>query len=347
MTSIAIFGGAGYTGRELLRILSGHPWVEVVHVTSSTHPGQPLGAIFPELARAYPTLAFTARDAALPAAVEVAFLCLPHGESMAAVPPLLARGVRVIDLSADYRLQRPSLYREWYGRDHSHPELLGEAVYGLPEWHHDEINAEVRLLANPGCYPTATLLALLPAVEAGLVRAETVVVNACSGVSGAGVRPSETTHFVHANESLKAYKVGRHPHTPEIEQLCSEFAGAAVTLSFTPHLAPMNRGILVTASATLAKPVGQEEAWQLYRDRYGSAPFVHLLAAGQMPDTARVRGSNQAHLQVVVDPRSQRLVMLSAIDNLVKGAAGQAVQNLNLMLGWEETTGLLAPPVVP
>ncbi len=347
MTSIAIYGAAGYTGRELLRILSGHPEVEVVHATSGTHAGQWLGVVFPELLRAYPMLRFAERDAQPPEGVEVAFLCLPHGESMAAVPPLLEAGVRVIDLSADYRLKEAALYPEWYGRDHAHPELLAEAVYGLPEWNGDEIGTEVRLLANPGCYPTATLLALLPAIEAGLIQPATVVVNACSGVSGAGVRPSETTHFVHANESLKAYKVGRHQHTPEIEQLCAEIAGSQVVLSFTPHLAPMNRGIAVTASAALAKRIDPEAAWELYLNRYLDAPFVHLLPAGQTPDTGRVRGSNQVHLQVVVDPRTNRLVMLSAIDNLVKGAAGQAVQNLNLMVGWEETTGLLAPPLVP
>jgi len=347
MTSIAIYGGAGYTGRELLRILSGHPEVEVAQVTSGTHAGKWLGTVFPELLRAYPMLPFAERDAPPPEGVEVAFLCLPHGESIAAVPPLLEGGVRVIDLAADYRLHDAALYPEWYGRDHVHPQLLAEAVYGLPEWHGDEIDTEVRLLANPGCYPTATLLALLPAIEAGLIEPATVVVNACSGVSGAGVRPSEATHFVHANESLKAYKVGRHPHTPEIEQLCSEIARRPVTLSFTPHLAPMNRGIAVTASAALAKKVTQEAAWERYFNRYVDAPFVHLLPAGQMPDTGRVRGSNQCHMQVVVDPRTNRLVMLSAIDNLVKGAAGQAVQNLNLMMGWEETIGLLAPPLVP
>jgi len=347
LTSIAIYGGAGYTGRELLRILSGHPRVEVVQVTSGTHAGKQVGAVFPELAPAYPLLTFAARGALPLDGVEVAFLCLPHGESIAAVPPLLERGVRVIDLSADYRLNDAALYPEWYGRDHAHAELLAEAVYGLPEWNGDEITTEVRLLANPGCYPTATLLALLPAIEAGLIEPATVVVNACSGVSGAGVRPSETTHFVHANESLKAYKVGRHPHTPEIEQVASEVAGRPVTFSFTPHLAPMNRGIAVTATATLAREIDTQGAWELYRNRYVDAPFVHLLPAGQMPDTGRVRGSNQCHLQVVVDPRTHRLVMLAAIDNLVKGAAGQAVQNLNRMMGWEETTGLLSPPLVP
>lgn len=347
MTSIAIYGAAGYTGRELLRILAGHPHVEVVHVTSNTHAGKRVGAVFPELLHAYPMLCFAERDASPPEGIEVAFLGLPHGESMDAVPPLLEAGVRVVDLSADYRLKDAVLYPEWYGRNHSHPELLAEAFYGLPEWNGDEIGTEVRLLANPGCYPTATLLALLPALEAGLIEPATVVVNACSGVSGAGVRPSEATHFVHANESIKAYKVGRHQHTPEIEQLCSEIVGRPVVLSFTPHLAPMNRGIAVTASAALAKRTTQEEAWEIYFNRYVDAPFVHLLPAGQMPDTGRVRGSNQCHLQVVVDSRTSRLVMLSAIDNLVKGAAGQAVQNLNLMMGWDETSGLLAPPVVP
>jgi len=274
MTSIAIYGGAGYTGRELLRILSGHPEVEVAHVTSGTHAGTWLGTVFPELLRAYPMLPFAERDAAPPEGVEVAFLCLPHGESIAAVPPLLEQGVRVIDLAADYRLNDAALYPEWYGRDHAHPELLGEAVYGLPEWNGDEIGTEVRLLANPGCYPTATLLALLPAVEAGLIDPATLVVNACSGVSGAGVRPSEATHFVHANESLKAYKVGRHQHTPEIEQLVSEVAGRSITLSFTPHLAPMSRGIAATASATLSKKIDSEAASELYFNRYVDAPFV-------------------------------------------------------------------------
>ncbi|RMF80345.1 MAG: N-acetyl-gamma-glutamyl-phosphate reductase, partial [Nitrospirae bacterium] len=297
---------------------------------------------------AYPELRFAPREAPLPEGVAAAFLCLPHGEAAGRAGELLEAGVQVVDLSGDHRLRDPALYPRWYGWDHAHPERLAQAVYGLTEWAGEELSRETRLVANPGCYPTAALLALLPALAARLVRPEGLVVDALSGVSGAGVRPSGTTHFVHANESVKAYKVGRHQHTPEIEQACGRVAGVAVTLAFTPHLVPMNRGILVTAHGRLARDLSTEAAREVYAERYREAPFVHLLPEGTMPDTARVRGSNQCHLQVVVDRRSERLVMLAAIDNLVKGAAGQAVQNLNRIRGWPETAALLhLLPVTP
>ena len=342
---IAIHGAAGYTGRELLRILAGHPEVQVVQVSSGSFDGQAVGDVFPGLAPFY-DLRFAGRDTVPPAEVEVVFLGLPHGEAMAAVPPLLAAGKRVIDLSADFRLQDPTAYPAWYQRAHTAPELLASFAYGLTEWCREEVRA-ARAVANPGCYPTGALLAILPAVAAGLVDPTTLIIDSKSGVSGAGVKASETTHFVHANESLKAYRVGRHQHTPEIEQLASRVAGQAITLSFTPHLVPMNRGIATTAYAALRPGVREDMVRQVYAERYADTPFVHLLPPGRFPDTAQVRGSNQCHLQVVVDERTGRLVMLSAIDNLVKGASGQAVHNLNVMMGWPETTGLDAPPVVP
>jgi len=345
MTKIAIHGAAGYTGQELLRILAGHPEVEVVQVTSGSFEGQAVGEVFPGLAPFY-DLHFAGRDAVPPGEVEVVFLGLPHGEAMGAVPPLLAAGKRIIDLSADFRLQDPTAYPAWYQRAHTAPELLPTFAYGLTEWCKDEVR-EARAVANPGCYPTGALLAILPAVAEGLVDPATLIIDAQSGVSGAGVKASGTTHFVHANESLKAYRVAHHQHTPEIEQMATRVAGQAITLSFTPHLAPMNRGIATTAYAALHPEVTEEMVRKAYTARYAEAPFVRLLSPGHFPDTAQVRGSNQCHLQVVVDERTRRLVMLSAIDNLVKGASGQAVHNLNVMLGWPETMGLNEPPVVP
>lgn len=345
MLKIAIHGAAGYTGQELLRILAGHPEVEVVQVTSGSCEGQAVGEVFPGLATFY-DLRFAGRDAPPPAAVEVVFLCLPHGEAMAEAPPLLAAGKRVIDLSADFRLQDPTAYPAWYQRAHTAPEWLPAFAYGLTEWCMAEVR-HAQAVANPGCYPTGALLAILPAVAANLVDPATLIIDAKSGVSGAGVKASETTHFVRANESLKAYRVARHQHTPEIEQMAAKVAGQPLVLSFTPHLVPMTRGIATTAYAVLRPGVTEGAVRAAYTARYAQAPFVQLLPPGHFPDTAQVRGSNQCHLQVVADERTGRLVMLSAIDNLVKGASGQAVHNLNVMLGWPETTGLDTPPVVP
>jgi N-acetyl-gamma-glutamyl-phosphate reductase len=342
---VAIHGAAGYTGQELLRILAGHPEVTVVQVTSGTYEGQAVGEVFPGLAPFY-DLSFAPREAPPPAEVGLVFLGLPHGEAMAAVPPLLAAGKRVIDLSADFRLQEPTAYPAWYQRAHTAPELLPAFAYGLTEWCRDEVR-EARAVANPGCYPTGALLAVLPALAADLIDPTTLIIDSKSGVSGAGVKASATTHYCHANESLKAYRVARHQHTPEIEQMAGRIVGRPVTLSFTPHLVPMNRGIATTAYATLRPGVTEETVRELYDERYAAAPFVRLLPAGRFPDTAQVRGSNQCHLQVVVDERTGRLVMLSAIDNLVKGASGQAVHSLNVMMGWPETLGLDNPPVVP
>ena len=342
---IAIHGAAGYTGRELLRILAGHPEVSVVQVTSGSFEAQAVGEVFPGLAPFY-DLRFVGRDAEPPDEVEVVFLGLPHGEAMAAVPPLLAAGKRIIDLSADFRLQDPTAYPTWYKRAHTAPEFLPTFAYGLTEWCKDEVR-EARAVANPGCYPTGALLAVLPALASDLVDPTPLIIDAKSGVSGAGVKATETTHFVHANESMKAYRVARHQHTPEIEQIASRVAGRPLTLSFTPHLVPMNRGIATTAYAALRPGVTEESARAVYDELYADEPFVHLLPAGRFPDTAQVRGSNQCHLQVVADERTGRLVMLSAIDNLVKGASGQAVHNLNVMMGWPETLGLDTPPVVP
>jgi N-acetyl-gamma-glutamyl-phosphate reductase len=331
--NIAIHGAAGYTGQELLRILAGHPEASVVQVTSGSFAGQTVGEVFPGLAPFY-DLCFAGRDAIPPADVEVVFLGLPHGEAMAAVPPLLAAGKRVLDLSADFRLQDATAYPSWYQRAHTAPELLSAFAYGLSEWCRDEVR-EARAVANPGCYPTGALLAILPALGADLVDAATLVIDAKSGVSGAGVKATDATHFVHANESMKAYRVARHQHTPEIEQMAARVAGRPIALSFTPHLVPMNRGIATTAYAALRPGVTEQAVRQVYVERYRDEPFVHLLPVGRFPDTAQVRGSNQCH------------VMLSAIDNLVKGASGQAVHNLNVMMGWPETLGLDTPPVVP
>jgi N-acetyl-gamma-glutamyl-phosphate reductase len=264
---------------------------------------------------------------------------------MEVVPDFLAAGKKVVDLSADYRLRNTSVYEHWY-QEHTSPHLLVEAVYGLPEIYRNQIK-DARLTANPGCYPTSVALALAPLLRTGMIVLSTLVVDSKSGTSGAGRSAKVESLFCEVNEGFKAYGVGAHRHTPEIEQTLSDLAGEDVVISFTPHLLPVNRGILSTCYATLSKPVSTSELVSVFRDAYGQEPFVRVHAEGSLPNVAYVRGSNFCDLGVVSDPRTGRVIVVSTIDNLVKGAAGQAVQNMNIMLGMEETTGLTALPVFP
>jgi len=343
--SAAIIGGAGYAGAELTRLLLGHPEFELVAVTSARDEGRPVRDLYPALQAC--GLVYSAHDAEEVAQdAEVVFLAVPHTAAMAMVPTLLDAGRVVIDASADFRLRDAGVYSSWYQAEHTAPALLAEAVYGLPELWRSAIPG-ARLVACPGCYPTATLLAAAPAVRAGLVRSGRVIVDAISGVSGAGRSLSEATHYVSATESVAAYKVGSHRHTPDIEQGLGDLGLTDASVVFTPHLAPLDRGLLSTVYLEVEQGMSLDDVHAIYRAAYASEPFVTVCVAGGQPATGHVRGSNRAHIGLAIDQRSGTLVVTCAIDNLVKGTAGQAVQCANLALGLDETAGLTAPvPVV-
>jgi N-acetyl-gamma-glutamyl-phosphate reductase len=352
---VAIVGASGYTGAELVRLLSQHPRVAIAGLYARGKAGEPLAKVFPQFA-GLPDLGTAPLEpfdeAAVAARARVVFCALPHGESARIVAALAARHLTVLDLSADFRLKDPAAYAEWYGTpEHPHhpdPELLQHAVYGLPERHRDALRT-ARLVAVPGCYPTATILAAAPLLEAGLVSPEGLVVDAKSGVSGAGRTPTTATHFSEAGEGIRPYKVaGTHRHTPEIEQELSLAAGRVLRLTFTPHLVPMTRGILACVYATPTDPTRPAAAYhEALAARYAHEPFVTVLPPGQLPDTSFVRGSNRAHVGVAYDARARRVLAMSAIDNLVKGASGQAVQCMNLALGFAEHEGLAGPAMFP
>ena len=334
---VAVFGASGYSGAELLRLLAAHPAVEVVAIGASERAGQQLADIYPSLAPLGPRT-FEALDATVADRAELAFLALPHGRSAQIAPALLEAGMRVVDLSGDFRLAADD-YPAWYGFEHPAPEWLGKAVYGLPELFPAEI-AGAALVANPGCYPTAVALALAPLLATGAIGPEGIVVDAKSGVSGAGAKPTETVHYAHTEGSVRPYRVGNHQHTPEIEMALERAAGRQAPITFVPHLVPAVRGVLVTCYAHLTGPATLEELTRVVETAYEGAPFVRVLPPGLMPDPKRVTGSNVCEVGVGLDPRTGTTVAVAAVDNLVKGAAGQAVQNMNLMLGLDESTAL-------
>ncbi len=345
MIDVAVVGAAGYAGIEAVRLVLGHPELRLVAATSAADEGRLVSEVYPALAGST-DLAFTAPDSdAIARVASVAFLSVPHTAAMAIVPDLLARDVAVIDLSADFRLKDVSVYESWYDVQHSAPELLADAVYGLPELNRAALTG-ARIVACPGCYPTASLLAAAPALEAGVCSAEHVIIDAKSGVSGAGRSPSPGVHFCTVNENLAPYKVAGHRHTPEIEQGLSEIVGREVNVTFTPHLVPMTRGLLATAYLPLDRALTTEEAVALYAERYADEPFVHVRPAGHMPGTHEVSGSNRAHIGVAVDERTGMLIVACAIDNLIKGSSGQALQCANIVLGFDETAGLDRPSAV-
>ncbi len=345
--TVAIVGASGYTGAELVRLILEHPHAKITALAAKTRAGEPLARVFPQFAGRSPgellLEEFVAESIARRA--RVAFCALPHGESAPAVAALVEQGVTVIDLSADFRLHDEAAYASWYGTA-SHPhhpalQLLGQAVYGLPERHREKL-VGAGLVAAPGCYPTATILAIAPLLDARLVSPVGLIVDAKSGVTGAGRAPSSTTHFSEIGEGIRPYKVaGSHRHTPEMEQELSLAAGADVRLTFTPHLVPMSRGILACVYATPTDPTRPAAAYhEALVARYEGEPFVTVLPPGHLPDTAFVRGSNRAHVAVAYDARVKRVIAMCAIDNLVKGASGQAVQCMNLALGLPEPAGL-------
>jgi N-acetyl-gamma-glutamyl-phosphate reductase len=349
MLRVAVAGGSGYMGAELLRLLLQHPEVTLTAVTSERLAGEPLGRAYPHL-RGLTDLTFSDLDAErLAPAVDAVFLALPHMESQKAVPVLRRRGVRVIDLSADYRLRDPEDYTVWYKAPHIDPEGLAEAVYGLPELYRKVI-AGAGLVAAPGCYPTGAVLAIAPLLKSGLARPDGIVIDGKSGVTGAGAQGRKIDPmylYTEANENVQAYAIASHRHTPEIEQELSALAGRPLRVSFTPHLLPLNRGLFTTASVPLAVDASTPDLLAAYHDFYADEPFVRVHGEGERPTTRGVVGSNYCDLTVVADRRTGRAVCVSAIDNLGKGGSANGIQNLNIMFGWNERTGLSAPPVYP
>lgn len=343
MIRAGIVGGTGYTGVELLRILALHPSVEVAQVTSRGDAGRAVADVYPSL-RGHVQTAFVEPGVDVLGGCDVVFFATPNGTAMRLAPALLDKGIRVIDLAADFRLRDAEAWAHWYGEPHACPELLVEAVYGLPEINRDAIR-EARLIACPGCYPTSVQLGLLPLLEAGVIRTDDLIADVKSGVSGAGRKAELPFLMSETGESLKAYGVQGHRHWPEIRQGLARIAGTPVHLTFVPHLIPMIRGIHATLYARLAAPA--DDLQGLYEQRYRDEPFVDVLPAGAHPDTRNVRGSNRCQLAVHRPLDGDTIVVLSVIDNLVKGAAGQAVQAMNLMFGLDETAGLMAVGLYP
>ena len=349
MLRVAVAGGSGYMGAELLRLLLQHPEVELAAVTSERLAGEPLARAYPHL-RGLTELSFTDLDAERMAErAEAVYLALPHMESQKAVPVLRRHGIRVIDLSADYRLRDPEDYTIWYKAPHIDPDGLAEAVYGLPELYRKAI-AGAGLVAAPGCYPTGAVLAIAPLLRSGLARTDGIVIDGKSGVTGAGAQGRKIDPmylYTEANENVQAYGLASHRHTPEIEQELSALAGRSVRVSFTPHLLPLNRGLFTTASVPLAVDASTPDLLAAYRDFYAGEPFVRVHGEGERPTTRSVVGSNYCDLTVVADRRTGRAVCVSAIDNLGKGGSANGVQCLNILFGWHERTGLDAAPVYP
>ena len=337
VVNAAIIGASGYSGAELLRVLSSHPGVRVQKVTAASSAGKRVDALYP----AFAGQCDLEYDELVPAGldgIDVAFVALPSGEAMKIIPLLRDRVRRIIDLGGDFRLRSAGLYEKYYRHLHTAPELLTAAVYGLPELNRDLI-AAAKFVANPGCYPTGAILALLPALKHGIIHPGGIVINSLSGVSGAGRSASVEMSFAEINENVRAYKIGIHQHIPEIESVLAEASGAAVTVSFVPHLIPITRGIYTTAHAGLSVALSAAELLTLYEEFYAPHPFVRITR--QVPQMLAVTRTNYCDIGIAIEGRTNQLIVMSVIDNLVKGAAGQAVQNMNIMCGFNETEGLL------
>jgi N-acetyl-gamma-glutamyl-phosphate reductase len=346
MINAAIIGASGYTGSECARLLACHPRATLSAITSRTHAGKRFDEMFGHL-RGHLDLAFEEFEpAALAERAEIFFCAVPHASAMHIVPQLLAAGKKVIDLSADFRLRDQQTYETWY-QPHTAPRLLDQAVYGLPELYGKEIGS-AKLVANPGCYPTSAILGLTPALRHGLVDSDGIIIDAKSGISGAGRGVSLAALFAENHGGFQAYKIGgKHRHIPEIEQELSKAAGRNLRVSFTPHLLPVSRGILSTIYAPLNDAISDEQLFDIYQSFYGECYFVRVLPPGRTPSIQHVRGSNFCDIGLAVDRRTNRLIITAAIDNLVKGAAGQAIQNMNLMCGLDESAGLSQVALFP
>ena len=340
----AVLGASGYTGADLIRLAALHPGIKLTALIAKGHAGQSLAQVFPHLASLDLPEVVTSEEVDWDE-VDVVFCGLPHGTARAEIGKLPER-LKIIDMSADFRLRDPKLYAEWYGGEHSAPALIGEAVYGLTEHYRDQIKS-ARLVACPGCYPTAVLLALLPLAKAKLIETSDIIIDAKSGVSGAGRSLKQNILFSEAGEGLSPYGIGNHRHVPEIEQELGVAAGGSVTVNFTPHLAPMSRGELCTSYVRLAGKASADHLRKALANAYADSPCVRIVAEGVIPATQHVRGSNFCHIGVFADRIKGRAIVVSAIDNLVKGSAGQAMQNFNVMYGFAETTGLEQLPLFP
>ncbi|MEX2474304.1 N-acetyl-gamma-glutamyl-phosphate reductase [Marinobacter sp.] len=345
MIKVGIVGGTGYTGVELLRILAVHPDVKVKCITSRSESGMPVAEMYPNL-RGHYDLAFSEPDVQTLAACDLVFFATPHGVAMRMMPELMAAGTRVVDLSADFRLRDLDVWAQWYGMPHESPEWAAKAVYGLPETVRDEIR-DARLVANPGCYPTAVQLGFLPLLEHGLVDPSRLIADAKSGASGAGRQGKIGMLHGEVGESFKAYGASGHRHLPEIRQGLTQAAGVDVGITFVPHLIPMIRGIEATLYAELRDPADFVRLQTLYEDRFRDEPFVDVMPFGSHPETRSVRGANHCRMALHRQENSNVVIVSSVIDNLVKGAAGQAIQNMNVMFGLNETLGLEAPALLP
>jgi N-acetyl-gamma-glutamyl-phosphate reductase len=344
-TRIGIIGATGYTGVELLRLLIHHPGVEVMALTSQKYAGLPIGQVFPSLMKSLQIKCEELNIDQISQKTDLVFIALPHKTAMETVPLFYRAGKKVVDLSADFRLKDSAVYERWYQK-HTAPDLLGESVYGLPELHRDKIRS-AKIVGNPGCYPTGALIGLIPVLKKGLVFSEGIVVDSKSGVSGAGRDVVLESLFCEVNEGVKAYKLFAHRHTPEIEQELSLLAQKKVAITFVPHLIPMDRGILSSIYVQLAKKVKTEELLNVFQECYEGEPFVRLYPKGKLPNTKDVRGSNFCDIGLAVSESGDRAVIVTAIDNLVKGASGEAIQNMNIMLGYPETMGLEVIPLAP
>jgi len=344
-TKVSVLGATGYAGAELLRLLYGHPEAEVRHITSESHTGERIDELFPHLTGFYDMELESMKEiSSLGADSDFVFICLPHGHAMEVGRALAGMPVRIIDLGADYRFSNTKVYEEWYHVPHTYEEA--ERVYGLAEIYREDIKG-AKIIGNAGCFTTASILALAPLAKQHLIEVNTIIVDAKSGVSGAGRSPKQGNHFPELYDNFKAYNVAKHRHTPEIEQAIADLSGEDTVINFTPHLVPMSRGILATCYASLKQGVAPELVDAAYEKIYGKEYFIRLRGRGAYPSTKDVRGSNFCDIAWHIDERTNRVIVLSAIDNLVKGAAGQAVQNFNIACGFDEKRGLDFTPIYP
>ncbi len=348
MISSAVLGATGYAGQELVRLLAQHPDVQLKAVTTQSYGSQNITDVFPHLKGAV-SIACTENDIETASECDVVFVALPHGVASHMLTKDILKKTRVIDLGADFRLKDVGTYEKWYQTEHGNKTLIADATYGLTEWNEEAI-AKSNLIANPGCYATASSLVLLPLLAEGIIDPSSIIVDAKSGVSGSGRTATQAVHYNECNETIKAYGIATHRHTPEIEEQLSKHA-PGVKISFTPHLVPMNRGILVTAYATLKQKVTSTKALDVFKKHYDQKPFVRLCKQdenpSQLPETRWVKGSNFCDIGWVVDERTNRIIVVAALDNLMKGAAGQAVQNMNVMFGLDQVRGLSHVPIFP
>ncbi len=346
MIKAGVIGATGYAGSELVRLLMGHPEVELHGLTSQRYIGKHFYEVYANFREIQESICQEEDIEKMAEECDVVFIALPHGVAAKKVTKEILEKTKIIDFGADFRLKNPETYEKWYGLEHGGQSLLPEAVYGLCEINREKIK-EARLIANPGCYTTCSILSLMPLVAEGFIDKKSIIVDAKSGVSGAGRGLDTGTLFCECNESIKAYKIAAHRHTPEIEEQLSYAGQEDMVISFTPHLTPMNRGILATCYATLSQGVTRADVEKAYEKYYGKEYFIRLLPQGIFPETRWVKGSNFVDIGFTIDERTNRIVVIGAIDNLVKGAAGQAVQNMNLLFNLEEQMGLCMPPIFP